>query len=229
MRKLGVGLFLLLIVTAVVGCGLEPSPTVATRAMTITIPVPPAGKALVDAAGEVFSDRLRSLGIGNFTVNTGDGMTFSMAVPLTVDTATVEAVLRRPGVIQFVPWPADRQGPAPGAVVPAGLQPLFDDPSQFMSASVIADDSGQPAIDIKFGAIGREAIATYTTQHVGGSLPLVLDGIVLTAPTIQSPITDGVIRLTGPFPAVDPTSIPFAALAAIIASGPLPAGWTAPP
>ena len=72
-------------------------------------------------------------------------------------------------------------------------------------------------------------MATYTTEHPGGYLPLVLDGIVLTAPIIQSPITDGVIRLTGPFPGVDPESIPIAALAAIITSGPLPAGWTAPP
>lgn len=227
MRKLGVGLFL--IATAIAGCGPAPSPTVATRAMTVTIPVPQAGKPVIDAASEVLSDRLRSLGIGNFTVSTGDAMTFTMAVPLTVDTETVEAVLRRPGVIQFVPWPADRQLPAPGAVVPAGLQPLFDDPSQFMSVAVIADDSGQPAIDITFGAVGREAIATYTTAHIGGTLPLVLDGIVLTAPIIQSPIIDGVIRLTGPDPGVDPTSIPLAALAAILASGPLPAGWTAPP
>jgi preprotein translocase subunit SecD len=226
-RNLVVGLFL--IATAVAGCGPEPSPTVATRAMTITIPVPPAGKAVVGAAEEVFADRLRTLGIGNFTVNTGDAMTFRMAVPLTVDTATVEAVLRRPGVIQFVPWPADSGAPAPDTVVPAGLQPLFDDPSQFRSASITADDSGQPALDITFGAIGREAIATYTTEHVGGYLPLVLDGIVLTAPIIQSPITDGVIRLTAPFPAIDPESIPLVALAALITSGPLPAGWTAPP
>jgi hypothetical protein len=50
----------------------------------------------------------------------------------------------------------------------------------------------------------------------------VLDGIVLTAPIINGPIAGGVLRVTGP---ADEFPIPLAAIAAMIASGPVPEAW----
>jgi preprotein translocase subunit SecD len=202
-------------------CQASPEPSIAVRTMTVTLPIPVADKAVTDAAGHVFAKRLKALGITDFTVSTGDSMRFTMRVPIAIDDNAVDAVLHRAGLFQLVPWPDGQEGPAPGDPVPAGLQPLFDDPAQFQSATLTTDSAGQGAVEFKLGSIGREAVATYTTAHIGSTLPLVLDGFVLTAPIIQGPITGGVLRLTGP----DSPEIPWAAIAAMLASGPLPAAW----
>lgn len=205
-----------------VGCQTEPSPTARTRRMTVTIPIPEAGRGVVDAADVVFAMRLKALGITQALVaTTDDSMRYSMQVPMAIDGEVINAVLHRAGLFQFVPWPAGQEGPAPGDAVPVGLQPLFDDPTEFQSAAVITDSAGQPGVDFTLGAVGREAIADYTTKHIGSTLPFVLDGLVLTAPIINGPIADGVIRLTGP----DPPPVPLVAIVAMIASGPLPAAW----
>ncbi len=190
----------------------------------MTLPVPVADKSVTLAAIDIFSTRLKALGIGTFTVSTGETMKLTLTVPDSVDQGAIDAVLRTPGVLEFVPWPANGNQPAQGVLVPDALEPLFDFAEEVISADVRTDSSGQPAIDIKFGAAGAEALGSYTTQHVGVPLPIALDGKVLTAPFIQSPITDGEILITGPT-VPDSSDIPLEALAAIIASGPLPAEW----
>ena len=212
----------LLVAAIALGCQAEPSPTVPTRLMTVTIPIPVAGRASVDAADKVIAKRLKALGITKALVAiTDDSMRYSMQVPLEIDDAVIDAFLHRVGLFQFVPWP-DGQTPAPGDPVPAGLQPLFDDPTEFLSAVARTDSQGQAGVDFTLGRVAREAIATYTTQHLGSTLPFALDGFVLTAPIINGPIADGALRLTGPD---DEFPIPLAAMAAMIASGPLPAAW----
>jgi hypothetical protein len=215
---------ILLLALIAVGCEAEPSPTARTRTMTATISIPVAGRGFNNEAEAVFFKRLSALGIREFGVSTDstdDLMRWTMQVPTAIDDEVVDAVLRRAGLFQFVPWPAGEEGPAPGDAVPAGLQPLFDDPTEFQSAAVTTDSAGQFGVDFTLGPVAREAIATYTTQHIGSTLPFVLDGFVLTAPIIYGPIADGVLRLTGP----DPPPVPLAAIVAMIASGPLPAAW----
>lgn len=215
---------LALLVVAGAACQASPEPTAAVRTMTVTIPVPTADKAVIDAAGDVFAKRLKAIGIGFFTVDTGDVMKFTMLVPLTFDATLVDAVLRRPGVFEFMRWPAGAEGPAQGDRVPATIEPLFDS-TDIKSAVISTDSSGQPAIKITLDASGTEALATYTREHINGYAPLVLDGFVLVAAVILSPITGGELLITGP----DQDPVPLAALAAILASGPLPAAWTAQP
>jgi hypothetical protein len=214
----------LLLALIAVGCQAEPSPTARMRTMTVTIAIPVPARGFNREAEAVFSERLTALGIREFgvsTVSTDDSMRWTIQVPIAIDDETIEAVLHRAGLFQFVPWPAGHEGPAPGDAVPAGLQPLFDDPTPFESAAVTADSAGQPAVDLTLDTVAREAIATYTRKHIGSTLPFVLDGFVLTAPIINGRIAGGVLRLTGPLPA----PISLAAIVAMIASGPLPAAW----
>lgn len=195
--------------------------------MTVTVPIPVADKAVVDAAGDVFAKRLRAIGITNFTVATGDEMTFTLLVPLTFDSTLIDAVLRRPGVFEFVAWPAGAPDPATGDPVPATATRLFDAATQITSAEASIESPNQPVLTIKLGPDGAEALFTYTAQHVGEFLVLALDGAVLAAPIVNAPITGGDLLIT--FPTVEPPPIPLVAIAATMASGPLPAGWTAPP
>jgi preprotein translocase subunit SecD len=224
MRQLAHFLLAILFVAGLAACEASPEPTTPTRAMTVTIPVPVADKAVIDAAEAVFTRRLNALGITNVTVTAGEAMTFTLAVPLSFANKLVDEVLRRPGVFQFVPWPADEQPPNPGDRVPATVQPLVD-ATELTSAAATTDSMGQPALQIIFGTVGAEAFATYTTDHILGYAPLVLDGIVLVAPSIGSPITGGELLIT--FPTGEGPALPLAAIVAIIDAGPLPDAWTA--
>ena len=195
--------------------------------MNVTLPVPVADKAVIDAAGAVFSARLKALGVTNFTMSVGDTMEFVLNVPLTFDGKLIDAVLKRPGVFEFVPWPADEPAPSGGGPVPAAATPLFDGAEGITSAGVVNDTPGVPALTIKLSAVASEALAAFTTQHIGEYLVLVLDGRVLAAPIVDSPITGGDLRIT--FPSAEPPPIALTAIAAMMTSGPLPDAWTAQP
>jgi SecD/SecF fusion protein len=78
-------------------------------------------------------------------------------------------------------------------------------------------------IHVTLGRVATEALAAYTSSHIGGVMPLAMDGRILTSPTIQGAITGGDLVISF---ASQGGSISAAALAAILESGPLPTGWT---
>jgi preprotein translocase subunit SecD len=195
--------------------------------MKVTLPVPVADKAVIDAAAAVFETRLKALGVTDYTTSVGDTMEFVLNVPLTFDGKLIDAVLKRPGVFEFVPWPANEVDPSEGGLVPAAATPLFDGAAGITSAQVVTDSSGTPALNIKLSSAGSQAIAAFTTQHFGEFMVLALDGRVLAAPIVSSPITGGDLRIT--FPTAEPPEIPLAAIAAMMTSGPLPEAWSTQP
>lgn len=61
------------------------------------------------------------------------------------------------------------------------------------------DENGSPAVSFSFKAAGAKEFANVTRENVGRRLAIVLDGKVLSAPTINSPITGGQGIITGNF------------------------------
>jgi preprotein translocase subunit SecD/SecD/SecF fusion protein len=66
-------------------------------------------------------------------------------------------------------------------------------------AAVGADESGRPAIDFRFDGQGARRFGEATTQNIGRPFAIILDGRVISAPTIQVPITNGSGQITGSF------------------------------
>ncbi len=64
---------------------------------------------------------------------------------------------------------------------------------------VAYDQNGRPAVTTTFNSIGARAFAKLTTENVGKRFAIVLDGKILSAPTIQEPITGGYGQITGGF------------------------------
>lgn len=208
-------------------CEAPPLPTPPT--VTLSVPIPVRDEAVIDVARDVFVERLMALGMSDITtvvddLITASTMTFVGTVPAGFDLEVADAVLRHPGVITFVPWPAGANLPEAGDQLPEGLAPLFDGSTGFTGAEVATDGTGQRAIDITLGPAASEALGTYTTGHVGEVMALALDGIVLAAPTVSGPITGGVVRIS--VPNSDPISLEL--LVALLDSGPLPAAWSGP-
>ena len=66
-------------------------------------------------------------------------------------------------------------------------------------AGVGADQSGRPAIDFRFDGQGARRFGETTAANIGRPFAIILDGKVISAPTIQGAITGGTGQITGSF------------------------------
>lgn len=86
-------------------------------------------------------------------------------------------------------------------------------------ARVDLDSNGfEPKIALSFNSLGTKEFARITQEHVGDNLAIVLDGQVLSAPTIREPILTGQAEISGSF-SFEEASV----LALALRSGALPA------
>jgi preprotein translocase subunit SecD len=67
------------------------------------------------------------------------------------------------------------------------------------SASVTRDTVGDYVIDFTLKEPGKTTFADYTTKHVGDYLAIVLDGSIISAPSVNSAITQGSGQISGNF------------------------------
>jgi SecD/SecF fusion protein len=67
------------------------------------------------------------------------------------------------------------------------------------SAKVSRDNLGRPQIDFQLSPKGTELFAEITRTNIGRRLAVVMNGEVLSAPTIVAPIQMGSVTLTGDF------------------------------
>ncbi|MCT2538448.1 protein translocase subunit SecD [Sedimentimonas flavescens] len=83
------------------------------------------------------------------------------------------------------------------------------------------DQNGYPAVAFRFNATGARSFGDYTANHIGEPFAIVLDGKVISAPTIQAHIAGGSGIITGRFSVQEATD-----LALLLRAGALPAGMT---
>ncbi len=81
--------------------------------------------------------------------------------------------------------------------------------------------TNEPAVSITFDSVGAERFARLTTENVGQQFAIILDGEVLSAPTIQEAILGGTSQISGGF-----TLERAVELSRALASGALPVDLT---
>ncbi|RBP13822.1 preprotein translocase subunit SecD [Roseiarcus fermentans] len=81
--------------------------------------------------------------------------------------------------------------------------------------------TGEPDVTFRFNLRGGQKFGQVTTENVGRPFAIVLDGKVISAPVIRSPITGGTGQITGNF-----TSEEASSLAILLRAGALPAKLT---
>ncbi len=80
------------------------------------------------------------------------------------------------------------------------------------------DEYGKPSISFRFNGQGASKFGDATSQNLGKRFAIVLDGRIVSAPTIQGAITGGSGQITGSFTAEEASN-----LALLLRSGALPA------
>jgi protein-export membrane protein SecD len=131
----------------------------------------------------------------------------------TVSFQDAEAGLLPPGRI-LVPMSVTEGGPP---LVLWEEAEVTGDMVEAASAS-LNDDGAGFQINFRFDSRGARRFAEYTRDHVGERFAIVLDGEIISAPVIQTPIPGGSGRITGRFTSEEATRI-----ATLIRSGALPA------
>ena len=81
--------------------------------------------------------------------------------------------------------------------------------------------TGEPDVTFRFNLRGAQKFGLVTSENVGRPFAIVLDGKVISAPVIRSPITGGTGQITGNFTMDEASS-----LAILLRAGALPAKLT---
>ncbi|HEY4501555.1 MAG TPA: protein translocase subunit SecD [Candidatus Paceibacterota bacterium] len=165
---------------------------------------------------EVVERRVNAFGVGEPLVQTEQGGAlgtgaYRLVVELPGITDVNEAV-RLIGETPVLEFKLVRQGVAPEVYNEASSTnaAVFLDTGltgKYLSRASLQFGNGQgalataPVIRIDFNADGAKLFGDLTTANVGHQLAIFLDGKLLSAPTIQTAITDGVAIVSGNFTA----------------------------
>ena len=88
---------------------------------------------------------------------------------------------------------------------------------QLIDAQQSFDESGAPAVSIRFDSAGGRRFARVTQENVGKPFAIILDNVVLSAPNIRQPILGGLASIEGNYTVETATE-----LAVALRSGKLP-------
>lgn len=204
-----------------VACGATPVPSdcwIALRAEYRL--VPPAGQQLrpedLSAAAQVIAARIARYGLALFRVQPAAEDRIAIDLPIQAEPANLREIIAPTGRMDLVPIPADLPAVQPGDQIPSGLPPLFGG-DQFQSVRPSSDVQGLPALEFELKPRGAQAMAEYTRLNIGNQFAIVLDGEILSAPTVNAPIEDGRGLISGAFSEEEVNRH-----AALLAVGPLP-------
>lgn len=104
---------------------------------------------------------------------------------------------RAPVGSEIVPYAEGANGSAPFEVL---RRQVMISGEQLLDAKQGYDgQSGQPVVNIRFDSGGSATFAKVTAQNVGKRFAMVLDGKVLSAPSINEPILGGSAQISGSF------------------------------
>jgi len=168
----------------------------------------------VDQSIEVVRRRIDSLGTREPSITRQGADRIVVQAPGESDPAALERVIGQTAQLTFQMVDVENQQAAlQSGLVPPDSEVLQDElgtpylvkrrilvsGENLTRASVGADQSGRPAIDFRFDGQGARRFGETTAQNIGRPFAIILDGRVISAPTIQGAITGGTGQITGSF------------------------------
>ncbi|MDP9483853.1 MAG: hypothetical protein M3P84_11615, partial [Chloroflexota bacterium] len=182
------------------GLDLQGGLRVEYRALPVGDKVPDG--AAMNTIRDIIERRVNSTGVSEPIVVVQGTDRVVVELPGATNREAIERLVGATGQLTFVPLPAARYGTATtSSGGPAGVvdgQPLPNDPllvplfdgTQLDSANPGSDQqTGQPVVAFTLKDEGSRLFADYTRAHVDEFFAIVLDGTVISAPSIREPIT----------------------------------------
>jgi len=196
-----------------------------------------AAKA-VDQSIEVIRRRIDELGTKEPDIRRQGANRISIAAPGESDPKRLQAIVGQTAKLTFqmVDETADLAQAQQGRVPPGSVLVPGDDVQPFyvikrralVTGEMLTDaqggfnpQTGRPVVNFRFNGQGARRFADATTQNVGKRFAIVLDNKVISAPSINEPITGGSGQISGNFTTESANN-----LAILLRAGALPAPLT---
>ena len=173
------------------------------------------GATAVDQSIEVVRRRLDSSGTKEISITRQGADRIVVQAPGQSDPAELERLVGQTAQLTFQMVDNSSTGlqDALAGRVPPDAELLMDDSNtpylvkrrvlvsgeNLTRAGVGTDQNGRPAIDFQFDGQGSRRFGEATAQNIGKPFAIILDGKVISAPTIQGAITGGSGQITGSF------------------------------
>ncbi len=172
----------------------------------------PVGNKVPDAAAmntirDIIERRVNSTGVSEPVVLVQGTDRVVVELPGATNREAIERLVGTTGQLTFAPLPASKYGTSatggPNGIVDGQplppdpeLKPLFDG-THLTGANPGSDQStGQPVVAFTLDDFASKLFAEYTRSHVNEFFAIVLDGTVISAPSIREPITTGSGQIT---------------------------------
>jgi preprotein translocase subunit SecD len=168
---------------------------------------------------DIVESRINQYGVAEPIVQTQGRDRIIVELPGVENEGEIRDLIGQTGRLEFVPIPRGTQGITQGSRIPPGLEPLFAG-EQVRTSRAGTDRFGQPAVDFELHDEGSRLFAEYTRRAAGTGeqFAIVLDGEIISAPTVNEPITGGRGQISGNF-----TSSEVGRLVTVLRYGALPA------
>ena len=173
---------------------------------------------------DLLSGRLSASGVTGFRIGTTtEGDRITVDVPVPADDPSVTGPLRKllgaTGLVEFVPL--GNIGLEGGLIDPASPRLFAGNLDPVGDAAVVYDQDGNRMVQLTLEPSAAAEFESWSAAHSGELFALVVDGNVISVPTIMSAIPDGVLQVSwgaeGGWPEAEATN-----LVALLASGRLP-------
>jgi preprotein translocase subunit SecD len=194
------------IVQTKLGLDLEGGVRVEYQALPVN-GVAPDGDAM-NTIKDIIERRVNGIGVAEPQVVTQGTDRVVIELPGVSDEEAITSLVGQTGLLQFIPLPAAKYGTtSTNSNGPTGVtqnQPLPNDPSlvalfggtAVTSAVAATDQNGTPVVNFDLSGDAATKFANYTTANINSYFAIVLDGTVISAPSIQSAIPGGHGQIT---------------------------------
>jgi preprotein translocase subunit SecD len=163
----------------------------------------------MQTATRIVENRVNGLGVTEALVQQAGDKRIVVELPGIEDPTVAIATIQETGLLEFVamgfsPLPAGEVIVTDVATSEAPLegQQVWETimtGDTIENVQVSRDPSGQYVIQFRLNPEGAQIFADYTSEHVGEYLGIVLDKTVISAPTVNEPITEGEGVISGAF------------------------------
>lgn len=151
---------------------------------------------------------LEFVDMGNTPLQAGTVIETDFGLAGTEDTSTPTATPQATAVPSETAAPATTPEAATQPETPlAPIYPTVMTGSELKTVEVGADEFRNYEIRFTLTDKGRQIFADYSSTHIGQFLGIVLDKEVISAPRIETPITEGSGRITGKFTAEEANAL----------------------
>ncbi|MBT9139522.1 MAG: hypothetical protein DDT30_00093 [Dehalococcoidia bacterium] len=140
-----------------------------------------AGGDKIDRAITIIRNRIDALGVANPVIQREGADRIRIDLPGIEDQRAARQVIGRTAMLSFV-------GPNGEAILTG---------ADLRNAGVTMDQFNRPAVSLEFNPEGRAKFAAATEEFLGQIIYINLDEEVISAPTVESIITDGNAIITG--------------------------------